>query len=85
MIENIGKVYCIKDYEEVNMTFFIKNKTYNVINVNDFSFSIIGENDKPSLSFNKYSPFNKYILSNHFVSLKELRKLKLEKILKIQK
>lgn len=80
MIENIGKVYCIKDYEEVNMTFFIKNKAYNVINVYDFSFAIIGENGKPSLSFNKNSPFNKYLLSNHFISITELRKQKLNKI-----
>lgn len=79
MIREIGTVYCIKDYRELYVCNFFKEKTYNVINSNDFTLSIV-DNEGKTLRFNKNSPFNKYTVSNYFISLKEHRKIKLQKI-----
>lgn len=79
MIKKVEQVYCIKQFEELNVCLFLKGKTYNVVNVNGFTIAIIGEKDR-TLSFNINSPFNEYIIPNHFITIREYRKQKLEKL-----
>lgn len=79
MIKKIEPVYCIKQFEELNVCLFLKGKTYNVIEVNEYTIAIVGEKDR-TLSFNIRSPFNKYTTPNHFITIREYRKQKLEKL-----
>lgn len=75
----VGQAFCIKDYRELWVCDFFKGRTYNVVEIDSFTIAIV-DNEGKTLKFNKWSPFNEYTIPNYFVSLKEHRKLKLEKL-----
>lgn len=85
------KIYCKKEYTEIDyskVTFSTKKLNYNcVFKVNNFYkmfeegiYIRIIDDEKRELRFNKYSPFAKDGFIEHFSTLKELRKNKLQHI-----
>jgi len=87
-IETTDILLCLK-YLEDGECIFHKNEKYKRITylyssdkeyLEKWSGIAIYDNNNKNIYFHKNSTFDKDIISKHFVSLKESRKLKLEKI-----
>lgn len=73
------KILCIKDYEDVDfMTSFKKGNTYKI--VYEGVHACIYDALNTPLRFNKYSFFGEDTVHEFFITHKELRKQKLEKL-----
>lgn len=74
---NIGDKYiCIDDIPG----YFIKNKTYSIIEINKESFILRGENNSEMCFYIDIPDANTFISYKHFTNIKQIRKQKIEKI-----
>ena len=74
---NIGDKYtCIKDIPG----YFLKNKTYSIIEINKESFILRGEKNNEMCFYINTPDANTYVSYEHFTNIKQIRKQKIEKI-----
>jgi len=73
-----NKILCIKDYNE-ELWFSFKNGNTYEISYKDVHVCIY-DDDRHCLRYNKYSFFGEDTVQEYFITLKELRKQKLEKL-----